>query len=174
VLTGSPVLIGDKFAGMLDALDMPARFFDFHYADQRGMKKIPESADDLQLLKKEVDFSDPIQVLAAHYLEVLAPERMVAGQVDHLGRRIQQVLDYGKFLPEHEKIDGVIAHVLKFCDVYGTDRTQFKARLQDGYSMPVLDIERDYSTASTGQISTRLDAFKEMLVNEKNNVDKFE
>ena len=174
VLTGSPVLIGDKFAGMLDALDLPARFYDFHYADQRGFKKIPENADDLHVLKHEVDFSDPVQVLAAHYLEVLAPERMVAGQVDHLDRRIQQVLDYSKFLPENEKIDGVVAHVLKFCDVYGTDRTQFKTRLQDGHGIPVLDIERDYSTAATGQISTRIDAFKEMLVNEQKKADNFE
>jgi len=174
VLTGSPVLIGDKFAGMLDELDLPARFYDFHFADQRGMKKIPETSDDLPLLKQEVDFNDPVQVLAAYYLEVLAPERMVAGKVDHLDRRIQQVLDYSNFLPESEKIDGVIAHVLKFCDVYGTDRAQFKVRLQDGYNVPVLDIERDYSTAASGQISTRIDAFKEMLVTEKKNADKFE
>lgn len=174
VLTGSPVLIGDKFAGILDALDIPARFYDFHFADQRGLKKIPEDPGDLQVLKREIDFTDPIQVLAAHYLEILAPERMVAGQIDHLDRRIRHVLEYSNFLSENEKIDGVIAHVLKFCDVYGTDRSQFKARLQDSYNVPVLDIERDYSSAATGQLSTRIDAFKEMLVNEKKDAEKLE
>jgi benzoyl-CoA reductase/2-hydroxyglutaryl-CoA dehydratase subunit BcrC/BadD/HgdB len=174
VLTGSPVLLGDKFPSMLDALDVPVRFYDFHFADQLGLKRIPAGPGDLVMLKKEVDFSDPFQVLAAYYLEIDAPERMVQGIVDHLNERIRTIVDYARFLPDDQHIDGVIAHVLKFCDVYGTDRTPFKSRLQDLNGIPVLDIERDYSSSSMGQISTRIEAFKEMLVTQKKHGDKFE
>jgi hypothetical protein len=174
VLTGSPVLLGDKFSSMLDALDLPVRFYDFHFADQLGLKRIPAGPGDLVVLKREVDFSDPFQVLAAYYLEIAAPERMVQGIVDHLNERIRAIVDYARFLPDDQHIDGVIAHVLKFCDVYGTDRTPFKSRLQDLNGIPVLDIERDYSSSSMGQISTRIEAFKEMLVTQKKHGDKFE
>nr|MDO8110600.1 2-hydroxyacyl-CoA dehydratase family protein [Candidatus Sigynarchaeota archaeon] len=174
VLTGSPVLVGDRFTTMLDGVDMPVRFYDFYFGDQRALKKIPKEPGDLRGLKQDVDFSNPIHVLAAYYLETLAPERMVYGARDHLDARVKQILRYADFLPDGQQIDGVIGHVLKFCDVYGTDRSQFKARLQDANHVPVLDIERDYSASSVGQISTRVEAFKEMLVNEKKHADKFE
>jgi benzoyl-CoA reductase/2-hydroxyglutaryl-CoA dehydratase subunit BcrC/BadD/HgdB len=174
VLTGSPVLLGDKFCSMLDALDVPVRFYDFHFADQQGLKRIPAGPGDLVALKKGVDFSDPFQVLAAYYLEIVAPERMVQGIVDHLNERVRAIVDYARFLPDDQRIDGVIAHVLKFCDVYGTDRAPFKSRLQDMQGIPVLDIERDYSSSSAGQISTRIEAFKEMLITQKKHGDKFE
>lgn len=174
VLTGSPVLIGDKFSSMLDALDVPVRFYDFHFADQHGLKRIPAGPGDLVALKKAVDFSDPFQVLAAHYLEIVAPERMVQGIVDHLNERVRAIVDYARFLPDGHRIDGVISHVLKFCDVYGTDRTPFKARMQDAQGIPVLDIERDYSSSSSGQIATRIEAFKEMLVTQKKHVGTME
>ncbi|MEX2683215.1 MAG: 2-hydroxyacyl-CoA dehydratase family protein [Candidatus Sigynarchaeota archaeon] len=172
VLTGSPVLLGDKFSSMLEALDLPVRFYDFHFADQQGLKRIPAGPGDLVAFKKCVDFSDPFQVLAAHYLEIVAPERMVQGIVDHLNERIRAIVDYARFLPDGQCIDGVIGHVLKFCDVYGTDRASFKSRLQDMHGIPVLDIERDYSASSTGQISTRIEAFREMLVSQKKHGDK--
>jgi benzoyl-CoA reductase/2-hydroxyglutaryl-CoA dehydratase subunit BcrC/BadD/HgdB len=174
VLTGSPVLLGDNFSSMLDALDVPVRFYDFHFADQHGLKRVPAGPGDLVALKKDVDFSDPFQVLAAYYLEIVAPERMVHGIVDHLNERVRAIVDYARFLPDDQHIDGVIAHVLKFCDVYGTDRTPFKSRMQDLHVIPVLEIERDYSLSSAGQISTRIEAFKEMLVTQKKHGDKFE
>jgi benzoyl-CoA reductase/2-hydroxyglutaryl-CoA dehydratase subunit BcrC/BadD/HgdB len=174
VLTGSPVLVGDNFCSTLDALDVPVRFFDFHFADQHGIKRIPAGPGDLVLLKKEVDFSDPFQVLAAYYMEIIAPERMVQGIVDHLHERVRTIVDYARFLPDDQKIDGVISHVLKFCDVFGTDRTAFKSRMQDTHGIPVLDIERDYSASSVGQLSTRIEAFHEMLATRKKHGDKFE
>ena len=96
-------------------------------------------------------------------LEVMAPERMVAGKTDHLDARIEQVSRYQALLPRGESIDGIIHHSLKFCDVFGTDRSQFKARVQENLDIPVLDIERDYSPSSSGQISTRVEAFSEVL-----------
>ena len=164
VLTGSPVFVGDRFHLMLDALGTPVRFYDYYFADQQAMRSIPREQGDLKVLKAAVDFSDPIQVFAAYYLDTLAPERMVGGRETHLDRRVKQVLQYSAFLPGERPLSGVVSMVLKFCDVFGTDRAAFKTQLQDRYHVPVLDIERDYSASSAGQISTRIEAFNEMLV----------
>jgi hypothetical protein len=164
VLTGSPVLVGDRFSSVLDGVGLPVRFYDYYFADQQAMRAIPREQEDLKVLKAQVDFSDPIQVLAAYYLDSLAPERMVGGAMNHLEQRVQQVLGYSTFLPGERPLSGVVSMVLKFCDVFGTDRAAFKTLLQDKHHVPVLDIERDYSASSIGQISTRIEAFNEMLV----------
>ncbi len=167
VLTGSPVMAGDRFCTMLDSIDLPPRVLDFHFADQQALKHIPGEASGFPILGEHVDMTDPVHVLAAFYLENQAPERMVGGAATHLDHRIKQVLQYTDFLAAGEGIDGVINHVLKFCDVYGTDRAGMKSRMQDRFGIPVLDIERDFSAASSGQILTRGEAFKEMLLQRK-------
>lgn len=168
VLTGSPVMLGDAFGPMLDKLDLPIRFHDFHFGDQRSLKKIPGGPQGLEKLAGEVDFNDPLQVYAAYLLESLAPERMVSGLADHLTARIQHAIMYEQFLEPGERIEGIIHHTLKFCDVYGTDRALFKSKVQQNHAIPVLDIERDYSRSSIGQLSTRVEAFIEILEGNKN------
>nr|MDO8115856.1 2-hydroxyacyl-CoA dehydratase family protein [Candidatus Sigynarchaeota archaeon] len=167
VLTGSPVMVGDKFCTILESIDLPVRIMDFHFADQHVFKEIPKDASSFPVLGKHVDFSNPIHVVAAYYLEKLAPERLVGNLVTHLDSRIKQVMKYKAFLGNGDNIDGIINHVLKFCDVYGTDRSEMKSRLQEQHGIPVLDIERDFSASSSGQILTRGEAFKEMLWHRK-------
>ncbi|MHA1679376.1 MAG: 2-hydroxyacyl-CoA dehydratase family protein, partial [Promethearchaeota archaeon] len=163
VITGSPLMHGDRFLRLLESLEVPIRFFDFYFGDARALRRVPTSKEELPILGGVVDFNDPIEQLAAYYLEVLSPERMVQGPVHHLNGRIEGILQYGQFLEENEKIDGIISHVLKFCDVYGTDRSKFKEFVQKQHGIPVLDIERDFSTSSVGQMTTRIEAFLEMV-----------
>lgn len=165
VLTGSPVLLGDGLGRIIEATGLRVRFFDFHFADQQGLRRIPEGPGDLPILGSIVDFSDPIQVLAAYHVELVSPERMVWGStgMTHLDKRIEQLMRYNTLLDHDERLRGVIHHVLKFCDVYGTDRAAFKERVQNMTGMQVLDIERDFSMSSVGQLVTRLEAFKEVL-----------
>ncbi|MHA1698930.1 MAG: 2-hydroxyacyl-CoA dehydratase [Promethearchaeota archaeon] len=167
IVTGSPILLGDRFARILDNLDIKPRFYDFHFADQKGLNKIPESDSDLEALKGIPNLSDPTHQLAAYWLETASKERMVQGQKTNLERRIENIQKYRELLEPSQKIDGIIHHVLKFCDVYGTNRVKFKFVMQERYNIPILDIERDFSTSSVGQLTTRLEAFKEMLVNIK-------
>ena len=72
-------------------------------------------------------------------------------------RRLPRVLNLVK---EYE-IKGVIDHVLKFCDPYVADYQRFKAALLEA-DLPVLQLERDYST-SIEQLKTRVGAFFEMI-----------
>ncbi|MCG8483352.1 MAG: acyl-CoA dehydratase activase [Clostridia bacterium] len=54
---------------------------------------------------------------------------------------------------------GIIYHTLKFCDYYAYGY----AYLKDKYKGELLKIETDYLAKQKGQISTRLDAFLEMI-----------
>jgi benzoyl-CoA reductase/2-hydroxyglutaryl-CoA dehydratase subunit BcrC/BadD/HgdB len=60
------------------------------------------------------------------------------------------------------KINGVVCARLKFCDHWaGFRKLLTDALAKDG--IPVLDLEREYTTAGSGQISTRVQAFLEMM-----------
>ncbi|MGW8321219.1 MAG: 2-hydroxyacyl-CoA dehydratase subunit D, partial [Thermodesulfobacteriota bacterium] len=60
------------------------------------------------------------------------------------------------------RIDGIVCARLKFCDHWAGRRKRLTDRLcVDG--VPLLDLEREYNTAGSGQIGTRVQAFLEML-----------
>ena len=60
------------------------------------------------------------------------------------------------------KIDGIVCTRLKFCDHWAGRRKMLVDKLRhDG--IPLLDLEREYNTAGSGQIGTRVQAFLEML-----------
>jgi len=60
------------------------------------------------------------------------------------------------------RIDGIVCARLKFCDHWGGRRKMLTDKLRhDG--VPLLDLEREYNTAGSGQIGTRVQAFLEML-----------
>ncbi|MBD3185313.1 hypothetical protein GF325_00680 [Candidatus Bathyarchaeota archaeon] len=166
ILTGSPIFHGDRFMHLLERLEIPIRFFDFHFADGRTLTRIPVTRGEIHQLI-ECDISDPVQVLAAFYLEDLCPERMVQSRKNHLEARIERLMQYQSFLSPGKRIHGVISHVLKFCDVYGTHRSKLKEIMQEMHGIPVLDLERDFSTGSTGQIRTRIEAFMELITNSR-------
>ncbi|OLS15259.1 MAG: putative 2-hydroxyglutaryl-CoA dehydratase [Promethearchaeota archaeon CR_4] len=61
-----------------------------------------------------------------------------------------------------EGISGVVYHILKFCEFTGTLKDKIRDILIEK-GLKVLQIERDYSATATGQLSTRIEAFLEML-----------
>ena len=58
-----------------------------------------------------------------------------------------------------ERIDGIIYHTVKFCDIYSYEYTQLK-QTKD---LPILKVETDATSQCAGQILTRLEAFLESL-----------
>jgi benzoyl-CoA reductase/2-hydroxyglutaryl-CoA dehydratase subunit BcrC/BadD/HgdB len=63
----------------------------------------------------------------------------------------------------HEwKIDGIVCARLKFCDHWAGRRKMLVDRMRNE-GVPLLDLEREYSTVGSGQIGTRVQAFLEML-----------
>lgn len=62
-------------------------------------------------------------------------------------------------LYENENIRGIVYNTVKFCDYYGFEYAELKAKSR----IPLLKIESDYTVTALGQLATRLEAFRESL-----------
>ena len=62
-------------------------------------------------------------------------------------------------LYENENIRGIVYNTVKFCDYYGFEYADLKAKS----AAALLKIESDYTLTAPGQLSTRLEAFRERL-----------
>ena len=80
-----------------------------------------------------------------------------------LENKVSQIEEvYKKYKNETAKKIGVINHIIKFCDHMSIMSSHLKERLQEK-GIQVLNLERDYSRANKGQLSTRIEAFMEMM-----------
>jgi len=95
-----------------------------------------------------------LPAIADHYFDRMACPAIIDG-FDHSYGILKQMID-------DWRVDGVISARLKFCDHWGGQRKMLAEELRKE-SVPVLDLEREYNTAGSGQISTRVQAFLEML-----------
>lgn len=74
--------------------------------------------------------------------------------------RMAEASNRQKILEAYEKrIDGIIYHTVKFCDIYAYEYT----KLHETSDLPILKIETDATAQCAGQILTRLEAFLESL-----------
>jgi len=110
-----------------------------------------------QLLPFELDGSQPpLRQLAQQLLELRPCARAVdpsrPGQL--AGRVVAQARACGA--------RGVIAHVMKFCDLYLVRLPAVQGALRAA-GLPLLPIEGDCTLRSLGQHRTRIEAFVEML-----------
>jgi benzoyl-CoA reductase/2-hydroxyglutaryl-CoA dehydratase subunit BcrC/BadD/HgdB len=102
---------------------------------------------------EQVDETLPVtQALAQKYLNincsVMSPN---TARMDYIAQMID---DY--------QVDGVLEIVLQACHTYAIESYQVKKTVA-GKGIPYLKIETDYSTADSGQINTRLEAFLETI-----------
>lgn len=72
--------------------------------------------------------------------------------------RVEDVLRLAK----EYRVDGVIYYNLQFCHSYGVEYRKVERALKEA-GIPVMLVETDYSEEDAGQISTRVEAFLEML-----------
>ena len=104
---------------------------------------------------------DILQAIADHYIQTnqcprsMGPENVVARK--QFLYKIAQ--EYGA--------EGVIVENMKFCEYWGYERAQDGMWFYEGYelprSIPVCQIEKDYTSAASGQLRTRFQAFIESL-----------
>lgn len=74
----------------------------------------------------------------------------------------ENYVDFLYNITQKIKVNAIIYHILKFCDITGHHRVYIKDMLiQKG--LQCLTLERDYSASMSGQIRTRIEAFFEML-----------
>ncbi len=98
--------------------------------------------------------SDPLEALGRRYLGRVPCSRMF-----DYNRRIEHIIR----LAEEYRVQGIVYSVLKFCDPHQYDFPIVRDRLEEaGYQL--LKIDREHTAAGIGQISTRVQAFLEMLI----------
>jgi benzoyl-CoA reductase/2-hydroxyglutaryl-CoA dehydratase subunit BcrC/BadD/HgdB len=144
LVTGTPMSIPnwkvhdvvEKAGGVVVAEELctGSRYYD---------KLVPESATTLEGLLDDI---------AAKYLDVNC-----ACFTPNQGR-IEDVLRMAK----EYKADGILHYALQFCAPYQIEATSVERAAQDA-GLPVLRVDTDYSMEDIGQLSTRVEAFLEML-----------
>ena len=106
---------------------------------------------------------NPIDLLASRYINNMYSDHSVPNFLENRITHIEQI--YRKYQEKTGKRLGIINHIIKFCDHHSLMSSFFKNKLQEK-EIQVLNIERDYSRANRGQLSTRIEAFMEMIRSE--------
>lgn len=100
----------------------------------------------------EEDTDDPVRALAERYLKiscsVMTPN--------------QDRLDFMEELIDEYQVEAVIEVVLQACHTFNIEAVKVR-RLMQEKGIPYMQLETDYSESDIGQISTRIQAFLEMI-----------
>ena len=142
--------------------------------DDPGFTKLVEEAGALVVVdrfcfgstpgREEIRLDPDLPVLesiARHYLTTSqCPRYMQREKVEGRWRLVRD-------LCEEYHAQGVLYEQLKFCEYWGYERAQDGMWFYEGYelprSIPVCQIEKDYTSAASGQLRTRFQAFIESL-----------
>jgi len=94
----------------------------------------------------------PLEAIAKRYLEKVPCPCMHPGErIDHINRLIR---DY--------RVDGVILYSLKYCDTHLHQVPELQKEITAG-GVPTLFIESDHASIGGGQLTTRIQAFLELI-----------
>ncbi len=97
---------------------------------------------------------DPLECLARSYLKRPICPRM--------SEDIAPIIVYVKEMVERFYVDGVILERIRCCDLWGGMTLVLQRRLEE-LNIPLLILDREYMIGSVGQMSTRVQAFIEMI-----------
>jgi benzoyl-CoA reductase/2-hydroxyglutaryl-CoA dehydratase subunit BcrC/BadD/HgdB len=152
LLTGCSIFINDYLNDLIEEGGGNIVFFDtwvgFNYYSQIFNYDLINSA------------MDPIDLLVERFKNNLFGDHSVP---NFLETKISQIEKFYKnYKNTTGKKVGVINHIIKFCDHMSIMASHLKKRLQEK-GIQVLNLERDYSRANKGQLSTRIEAFLEMI-----------
>ena len=107
------------------------------------------------------DGETAFDAICRHYLHWNQCARFMEGaKIDQRHAEVKRLVD-------EFHADGVIYENMKFCEYWGYERAQDGMWFYEGYelprSIPVCQIEKDYTSAASGQLRTRFQAFIESL-----------
>jgi len=95
----------------------------------------------------------PLKAIARRYLNNFPCARMFPSD-ERFNRIIDFALDF--------KVDGVVSEIIRYCVPYAHDLPLLSERLKE-HGIPTLALDIEYGTSGSGQISTRVQAFLEMI-----------
>lgn len=152
ILTGCSIFINDFLIDLIEEAGGNIVFFDTWI----GSNYFSQVFDDRTLFS----IKDPIELLTHRFNHNYSGDHSVP---NFLENKISQIMEfYQKYLNQTGKKLGVINHIIKFCDHMSLMSPHLKSRIQEK-GVFVLNLERDYSRATRGQLSTRIEAFLEMM-----------
>ncbi|MFX1303803.1 MAG: 2-hydroxyacyl-CoA dehydratase subunit D [Promethearchaeota archaeon] len=152
LITGGSVFINDNLIDLIEEGGGNVIFFDTwvgdNYYSQIFEDKILES------------IQNPYDLLTHRFKNNIFGDHSVPNFLENKISQIEKV--YQDYFEKTGRKLGIINHIIKFCDHISLMSTHLKNKLQEK-GIQVLNLERDYSRAIRGQLTTRIEAFLEMI-----------
>ncbi len=152
ILTGCSVFIGDYLIDLIEESGGNIAFFDTWI----GNSYFSQTFED-DILNS---ISDPMELLAHRFKNNIFGDHSVPFYLENKVAQLEKI--YRDYQQKTGKKLAVINHIIKFCDHISIMSAFLKNRLQEN-EIQVLNLERDYSKSIRGQITTRIEAFLEMI-----------
>jgi len=152
LLTGCSIFINDNMIDLIEEGGGNIVFFDTWIGNHYYSQIIEDNLIDIE--------KDPLDLLVLKYKNNINSDHSVPDFLEH---KISLILKYSEDYTKNKggKL-GVINHIIKFCDHISLMSSFLKDSLQKK-GIQVLNLERDYSRANRGQLSTRIEAYLEMM-----------
>ncbi len=152
LLTGCSIFIDDNMIDLIEEGGGNIVFFDTWIGNHYYSQIIEDNLIDIE--------KDPLDLLVLKFKNNIYSDHSVP---DFLERKVSHILRYSENYAKNKgRKLGVINHIIKFCDHISLMSSFLKDTLQKK-GIQVLNLERDYSRANRGQLSTRIEAYLEMM-----------
>jgi benzoyl-CoA reductase/2-hydroxyglutaryl-CoA dehydratase subunit BcrC/BadD/HgdB len=152
LLTGCSIFINDYLNDLIEDSGGDVVIFDtwigFNYYSQIFSDEQINSSN------------EPIDLLVKRFENNMFGDHSVPNFLENKISQIQEF--FVNYKKKFGKKVGVINHIIKFCDHMSIMSSHLKNKLQEK-GIQVLNLERDYSRANRGQLTTRIEAFLEMM-----------
>ena len=152
VLTGCSIFINDYLIDLIEEAGGNVVFLDTWIGNHYSSQIIDDKLIDAK--------KDPLNLIIKRFHDNIYGDHSVPNYLEFKISQIEKI--YHDYKQKTGKKLGVINHIIKFCDHISIMSAHFKNQLQEK-GIRVLNLERDYSRANRGQLSTRIEAFMEML-----------
>jgi len=152
LFTGCSIFIGDYLIDLIEDSGGDIKYFDT-WVGEAYFSQVYEEED-------ITSNDDPLDFFVQRFKNNKNGDHMVPNYFENKVAQIKEIIK--KHQEENGKKLGVINHIIKFCDHINIFQSFLKKELQEE-GIQVLNLERDYSRANRGQLSTRVEAFMEMM-----------
>ncbi|MHA1487003.1 MAG: 2-hydroxyacyl-CoA dehydratase subunit D [Promethearchaeota archaeon] len=152
LLTGCSIFINDNLIDLIEEGGGSIVFFDTWIGNHYYSQIIEDNLIDIK--------KDPLDLLVLKFKNNIYSDHSVPV---FLEKKVSFILEYSENYAKNKgRKLGVINHIIKFCDHISLLSAFLKDMLQEK-GVQVLNLERDYSRANRGQLSTRIEAYLEMM-----------
>ncbi|MEE9377833.1 MAG: 2-hydroxyacyl-CoA dehydratase family protein [Candidatus Lokiarchaeia archaeon] len=152
LITGGSVFINDYLIDLIEEGGGNIIFFDSWIGNNYYSQIIENNILD--------SIENPYDILVHRFKNNIFGDHSVPNFLENKLIQIEKI--YQDHLKKTGRKLGIINHIIKFCDHISIMSSHLKNRLQEN-GIPVLNLERDYSRAIRGQLTTRIEAFLEMI-----------